>query len=248
MRRFAILPCAMATASLVYADHINVPGGVDPFHAGQFTTLPFTSSPIPAGFFGSGSDPFVGTITFRGNPMLPLWLPSNANFQSTKFEGAIILGQVPLGPQQAPGADTIIKRTGDASLPPGGSDTVPIELVALNLVSVQPITVTFNGGQNPVPWDVTLDLPNPGTGSMTLNRDGSTNGGTFTSTINVTPRITFVLHGQPTAPECILNTRTDTIDYQGTWNVPTRADIPEPGGWLLAGTGLALLTLRRRLF
>ena len=40
--------------------------------------------------------------------------------------------------------DTIVRRNGAANIPlPGSSATIPIELVALSLVSVSPITVTW---------------------------------------------------------------------------------------------------------
>lgn len=70
---------------------------------------------IPAGFFGPGSEPFTGTVYFTGAPADPA------------------LGN----------ADTIVRRHGEAYLPDDGSeDTIPIEVREMNLVSVNPITVT----------------------------------------------------------------------------------------------------------
>ena len=43
---------------------------------------------------------------------------------------------------------------------PGGSTFVRIEILALNLVSSTPITVTYNGGQTPEQWDVRAVLSN----------------------------------------------------------------------------------------
>lgn len=130
--------------------------------------------PIPADFFGPGSDPFVGVVNFVGEPL------------------GTYLGQ-PTGP-----ADTIVQRPGDASLPiVPSSDTIPIQIVALSLVSVDPIVVTFNGGQNPTQFDVAVTLGNqPSTGSMTITHS-TTEGGTYDATINVCPLFTFTEVGNP---------------------------------------------------
>ena len=131
----------------------------------------FSATPIPAGFFDPGSDPFNGTIVFVGNP-----LPN--------------LG----GPMIFP-ADTVVRRRADAVLPgPGSQDTVPIEIVALNLVSVQPITVTYTGGMNPELWDVRACLSAVNSqpqGMMTIHQNHP-NGGTFDSQLPVLPRLVFV--------------------------------------------------------
>ncbi|NLX21574.1 MAG: hypothetical protein GXY55_07865 [Phycisphaerae bacterium] len=70
---------------------------------------------IPADFFHPGSEPFVGTVSFCGNPIDPA-LYGNA--------------------------DTIVSRQAPAELPlPGSTDTVPVELTGLNLASCEPILV-----------------------------------------------------------------------------------------------------------
>ena len=64
------------------------------------TYADLSSDPIPADFFGPGSDPFDGVIYLRGNPFM-----------------------VP-GPAGIEMADTIVERKNDASLPdPSGSRT-----------------------------------------------------------------------------------------------------------------------------
>jgi hypothetical protein len=110
---------------------------------------------------------------------------------------------VPLGPTMFGtfgDADTLIRRTADpfdrCSLPSLSPVDVSIEIVALNLVSSSPITVTYNGGNNPELWDVTVDLsmvPAP-QGNMTVTKTHC-NGGTFTSTLLVQPRFTFTKVG-----------------------------------------------------
>jgi len=148
-------------------------------HAGidLFTTPPcgtswqdFATMPIPPDFFDPGSDPFHGTVVFAGQPL------------STTPPGI-------LGP-----TDTVVRRLSDASLPSiGTQDTVPIEIVALNLVSVNPITVTYGGGHSPEPWNVYVclsDVPQQ-TGSMTMTKTHA-NGGTFASTLPVSPQFIFI--------------------------------------------------------
>jgi hypothetical protein len=135
------------------------------------TEFDFAPTPIPADFFGPGSDPFDGIIALAGGP-LPTTLCPNDDLT---------------------GIDTIIERLADAQVSLiGSSDPIPIEIIELSLVSSAPITVTFNGGQNPEQWDVEVDLgpgPQP-TGQMTIHRTHA-NGGTFDTQLPVLPRFTF---------------------------------------------------------
>ena len=125
--------------------------------AGGGSQYGFAPTPIPAGFFGPGSDPFTGVVLLGG---------------------------------AAPG-DTVVARLAPAVVPNGGSDTIPVEIISLNLVSCQPIIVTYNGGTNPQQWDVQVTLDGPqGAGSMTIHRSNPT-GGTFDSIFPVKPRFTF---------------------------------------------------------
>ena len=147
----------------------TIPAGIDPLE----TDSPATYQPvIPPGFFGPGSDPFSGNISFSGDP---------------------------IGPSSGT-ADTLIQRMGQLDLfpPYPVQDTVPIELVALNLVSVNPIVVTYNGGMTPEPWDVRLEESNvtPSQGSMTVTKTHA-DGGTFTTTLTIQPRFIFTRVGPP---------------------------------------------------
>lgn len=132
--------------------------------------------PIPADFFAPGSDPFTGSICLRG---------------------------VPLGITGAGDADTHILRSDDpfdkCTLPSATESTVDIEIVALSLESTDPITVTFNGGQNPESWDVTVDLsPSGSVPQSTLTATKThCNGGTYTSELYVQPRFTFTKISDP---------------------------------------------------
>ena len=77
-------------------------------------------------------------------------------------------------------------------MPTQASGTVPIEVVVLSLVSVEPITVGDSQ------WDVFCGLSpeDPSTGSLTMTRTGP-NGGTYTSTCYVWPRFVFTRTDDP---------------------------------------------------
>jgi hypothetical protein len=130
----------------------------------------FAANPIPADFFDPGSEPFLGIVLFSGQPLPDLGPPSAPSLFPT---------------------DTVVERLAPAAMP--GPATIPIEIVALSLVSSQPITVTYNGGQNPELWDVQACLsslaPQP-QGSMTIART-CPGGGTFRSTLPVVPKLVF---------------------------------------------------------
>ena len=103
----------------------GAPGG------GTFVDFSSFPGPLPAGFFDPGSDPFGGTISFTGQPLV------------TAPAGVV-----------SP-VDTIVERQAPATLPTcPSSDTVPIEILALNLMSCSPIVVTYFGGMNPELWTV----------------------------------------------------------------------------------------------
>lgn len=130
------------------------------------------ATPLPTGFFGPGSDAFAGRITFKGTTIYPGVFGS---------------------------ADTIVKRNASAVLRgPGDSATIDIEIVALSLDSINPITVTYAGAA-PELWDVrgclSSMVPQP-LGSMTITEGACAGeGGTFTSTLNVAPRLVFERRG-----------------------------------------------------
>lgn len=134
---------------------------------GSATSYSFEGTPLPADFFGEGSDPFTGEVDLMG----------------------LALDPDNLGP-----ADTIVRRMEDiCPTEVGESATVEVEMVALSLVSVEPITVTFNGGQDPVEFDVQVCLSSfpqqTGTMTITLEEDDC---GTFDSSLPVLPKFTFI--------------------------------------------------------
>src|SRR5262245_1935865 len=151
----------------------SVAPGIDLFTtpAGGASFESFASNPIPAGFFGPNSDPFAGSIALQGSPIAPL----------------TALGAT----------DVVVQRKAIATLlNPGDQSVVPIEILALSLVSSTPITVTYNGGQTPEQWSVGLCLSSAGAqtqGTMTIKASSCAcgEGGTFSSTLPVLPKLVF---------------------------------------------------------
>src|SRR5438093_6218048 len=109
--------CGLLCGLRAQAQQINP--GIDCFTTprGGTTYLSFASDPLPADFFGPGCAPFDGSVPLMGIPL------------QTFPPGAA--GQ----------ADTIVQRLQSVNVPPGGSATVPIQIVALQLMSVQPFQV-----------------------------------------------------------------------------------------------------------
>jgi hypothetical protein len=179
------------------------------------TQFNFAPAPIPADFFDPGSDPFTGIIAMQGLP-----LPGSA--------------LCPPPPTLCPNddlslIDTIVERIDLASLPSiGSSSVIDIEIVELSLKSISPITVTFNGGQDPEIWDVDVCLsptPSP-VGSMTITKTHA-DGGTFDSTLPVTPLFRFTR--QSDAEQRVLDGGTEGItDFLNAAGVPWSYANPEP--------------------
>lgn len=227
------------------ADTLVVPAGFD-----LFETVPgsapdlgtwFDAPSLPLGFFGmkSGipSDPTPpGRVFFMGLPTGPLGNPPSA-FTPDPFPeddplaAAQHFVRPPVHPAQT---DTIVQRLGTATLPNiGDSDTVPIEIISLSLVSVNPIMVSY-GGFNPSFFDVFVDLaPIPqNVGSMVL-RKTHPNGGTFDSLLPVNVRLRFIGTSptDPTASE-VPSVPKEFESAGVPWI------IPEPSTFLLAAFGL----------
>lgn len=125
-------------------------------------TIPGPGTAIPSDFFGPGSDPFVGRVNFGGVPL-------------GSFKG-----------RDVGDADTIVRRGAPPASNPAGA--APIELIQLSLQSVDPITVTYEGGRRSERWSVEVSPSRsvPSRGEI-LIRDDST----FDSQLLVVPLLTF---------------------------------------------------------
>lgn len=115
--------------------------------ASAATRVDLSTSAIPAGFFdhdGKACDSFGGIITFQGEP---------------------------IAPDDFGDADTLVLRIYDPIRPgdPVGTEReVPIEMVALNLQSISPITVMCDG--QGTEWDVGVELYATAIGSLTATK------------------------------------------------------------------------------
>jgi hypothetical protein len=125
---------------------------------------------VPAGFFGSGSNPLNTKVQLTGQPFGP---------------GG--------GPGLPAAADTSVRRTKDPSLPAIGSvATVGIKMKGLSLASIAPVTVTYSGGGTEL-WNVHVGLSSLAAqpqGSLTATKTYS-GGGTLDSSMTVVPKFTF---------------------------------------------------------
>ena len=171
----AFLVTVVCAAGTVWAQ--DIASGVDLLRTVEQVPITFGSGqgempPLPADFFEPGSDPFDGTVAFEGHPL----------GGSSACEGDLGL------------ADTLIQRTEAPEFPldPPFTVTVEIEMVDLSLVSTEPITVTYNGGQNPEEWDIHVSLNpiEPSLGSMDVTKTHD-NGGTYDVVLVVYPKFTF---------------------------------------------------------
>lgn len=134
---------------------------------GSFRELRF-----PAGFFGPGTEAFKGRVALVGSP---------------------------LNPTKTGAADSILERSADPIRPHdpvGTCRTVRLKLVALSLMSKEPITVMSKDG--PQQWQVHAGLSEKGapTGSLTATKTHA-NGGTFDSTFYAQLFFTFINVKEP---------------------------------------------------
>jgi hypothetical protein len=158
---------AVPTAALA----TEVLPGIDPVEHLPPSGWDFAPVPLPADFFGPGSDPFDGGIP----------------------DDQTSLDPTPDCPGAAAGTSILLARLDVAALPSvPSSDVIDTEIIAMSLVSSSPITVTYNGGLNPEQWNVeiTPSPSTPSTGTMTIRLEHS-EGGTFDSDILLQPYFTF---------------------------------------------------------
>lgn len=181
-------------ADIICTPFVCIPPGIDCWStACNFNTFfSFIDTPLPADFFHPGCLPFEGTVF--------------------------------LGSASGPGGiDTLMARLDSMCFPEPlpSTATVPIELVQLNLVSCQPITVTYEGGASEL-WDVSVGLsPVPAPqGTMTVTQL-SPQGGEYDADFFVQPVFVFTQVGNPTEQR-ILDTGLEGIPamHLGTTGTP----------------------------
>ncbi len=176
------------------------------------THLDLGSSELPSDFFGPGSDPFDGIIYFRGSPLTGTNLPADT--------------------------DTIVERLDDMVFYDSqDADTVDTQIVALNLVSIEPITVTFWGGTESSIYDVEVCLSSYATqpiGVLAAVKEHQ-NGGTFTAYLPVVPKLVFTKVTGPEGASQAVQDPGPALDLNleyGCWSSwdPGFNIYPSPGG------------------
>ena len=180
------------------------------------TSQDLSEQPLPADFFGPGSDPFDGIIYYVGNPLNGTGLP--------------------------PDTDTIVERLADAELPSvyGTEDTVDTQIVALSLVSSMPITVAFNGGAESAVYDVQVCLSSVASqpvGQTTI-RHLCPEGGTYDLNLPVVPKLVFAKIAGVVGEDVVELDPAPQLDYavlNGNWsnNDPGFGIYAAPAGGLV---------------
>lgn len=137
---------------------------------GNESYINFACQPLPADFFGPGSDPFDGRVAVQGDP-----------FDTFGGFGA-------LSP-----TDTIWERLADTgeTFPA----MIPVEVVKMSLVSAEPLLISFDGGMAPPQvWAMRVQVqdgePDQGPGTMNVRHEGI-DGGTFDMQLNVVVDLIF---------------------------------------------------------
>jgi len=157
----AVLMLVLISGSPLFAGEV-VHKGVDLWMTvAGFAQTSFADQPIPAGFFCEGSQAFTGKVKFKGAPLA--------------VEPAGSLGSI----------DTVVRRLDDAKFNAKGEATTRIQLMALSLVSVQPIETScgkFNVAVN-------LDGQQPKTLMHIFQSDAF--GGTYTAPLALNVKAVF---------------------------------------------------------
>lgn len=126
-----------------------------------FAQTNFADAPLPAGFFCEKSEPFTGVVKFKGAPLA--------------VEPAGSLGTI----------DTVVRRLDDARFDDKGEAVTRIQLMALSLVSTQPIETSCGK------YDVAVSLT--GKQPVTTMRifQADTTGGTYSAPLALNVKATF---------------------------------------------------------
>lgn len=157
----AVLAIALAAAAPAFAGEA-IHKGVDLWMTvGGFAQTSFAEDPLPAGFFCDRSEPFKGVVKFKGGNLA--------------VEPAGSLGII----------DTVVERLDDANFDDKGEAVTRIQLMALSLVSTQPIE-THCGK-----YDVAVSLT--GRQPVTTMRifQAETFGGTYTAPLELKVKAVF---------------------------------------------------------
>ena len=147
----------------------------------------FAQEPIPAGFFCTGSQPFTGTIAFKGAP----------------------LAVTPA--KSLHGIDTVVRRLDDAAFNDKGEATTRIQLMALSLQSTEAIETSCGK------YDVAVSLAageQPVTTMRILRTDAL--GGTYSAPLSLNVKVAFTPAGGSPSARRELTRRIDLGPANGS--------------------------------
>src|SRR3954447_24612515 len=157
----AALILALISGSPLWAGE-TIHNGVDLWMTvAGFAQTSFANEPLPAGFFCETSQPFTGTVKFKGAPLT--------------VEPAGSLGAI----------DTIVRRLDDAKFDSKGEAATRIQLMALSLVSTKPIETSCGK------YDVAVRLVGKQPVTMMRIFQSDAFGGTYTAPLELNVRAVF---------------------------------------------------------
>lgn len=132
----------------------------------NLTLLDFSRDVIARNFFDPGSDVFMGFIRLKGDPIDPTILGTTDTIMSRPEEINLVLGARPI--------------------------TRSLDLIRIELKSVLPITVTYNLGNRPEQWDVSVSRhASPVAGGRITIEQTTPDGGTYDALVYTRLMITF---------------------------------------------------------
>lgn len=156
-----VIVAALISGAPVFAGEA-IHNGVDLWMTvAGFAQTSFADEPLPAGFFCESSQPFTGTVKFKGAPLT--------------VEPAGSLGAI----------DTVVRRLDNAKFDAKGEATTRIQLMALSLVSTKPIETSCGK------YDVAVSLSGkqPVTTMKIFQSDAF--GGTYTAPLELNVKAVF---------------------------------------------------------
>ncbi len=169
--------------------------------------------------FNTIADAVLSSITFDSDDLGNDCTNGNGNSDVVPTQTLDFVG-TPLGSDFPPiePTDMIVERLGAATLIGANStDTIPLGLKGISLISQDLLTVTRNSGAYTEHWYVLLcgSEAGQGVGSMTLTKNSCNDkAGTFTYNLPIVPKLTFIRDESTGDPAC-----TISLDY-GIFGLP----------------------------
>jgi len=199
---------------------------------------------LPEGFFGEmggeESDPFSGTVFFKGVPLGPITTPQPIKFVGEGCHSHSAVGGKHCTAEPKEQGDTIIWRPTLELENVGNMQTVDIEIKELNLMGVAPISVTFGGGMTTL-YNVLaeLDPDAPQEDKMGMLKATRTGGNTADFEV-IDLGVPTVFSFESLGKETKFLSVPGTVSTETPWQVE-KVPVPEPStvlALIVAGTGM----------